>query len=287
MNDVIRPLRAALGLLMAATACGSTHGSLARASIALENGSAAHYVVPSTLTPTGNQKFSLSLMVDGVSATWDYAADLNPDGTSIINGSVTFVNTTAKTVAVHTEFSAPLCPPIAGNTKIGGVASVKLVAGADGGKVGCASDDKELDMAITTGAEALPLFWCPFDLEMSGAGTATTSSAFGTPIPSMNGPEVVADLGHGVALTISPGDKVVMTIIFLAKGDFQKIGESTCVGDANRDRLVDGGDLALVMNEFGSLATCDDASDVNGDGWVDGADLAELLSHWGHCEDPK
>lgn len=287
MTQTTRMMTIALGVL-ATTAClRSAHASLARVAVSLEAGPVSELLVPSSPTPTGNQKFNLSIMADGLSVTWDYAADLDPAGNSIINGSTTFINMTTKTIAVRAEFSAPLCPPIAGGSQIGGVASVKMISNADGGLVACASDEKELDVALISGAPELPLFWCPFELSMSGSGTATTSTTFGAPVPSLPGPAIIADLGHAVTLSISPGDKVVMTLIYLAKGEFQKIDESTCEGDANHDRVVDGGDLAMVVNHFDSLANCGESADVNGDGFVDGADLAELLSHWGACADPK
>jgi hypothetical protein len=49
------------------------------------------------------------------------------------------------------------------------------------------------------------------------------------------------------------------------------------VGDLNADCAVDGGDLALLLNNWGGTGT----GDIDGDGTVGGGDLAALLNNWG------
>ena len=49
------------------------------------------------------------------------------------------------------------------------------------------------------------------------------------------------------------------------------------VGDLNGDGVVDGGDLTILLGNWGSSGV----GDLNGDGIVDGADLAILLGNWG------
>ena len=49
--------------------------------------------------------------------------------------------------------------------------------------------------------------------------------------------------------------------------------------DLDGSGSVDAGDLAILLNAWGSCAGC--AADIDGDGTVDGADLATLLSSWG------
>jgi len=50
-------------------------------------------------------------------------------------------------------------------------------------------------------------------------------------------------------------------------------------GDLNGDGVVDGADLGILLNSWGSCVGC--AADLNGDGVVDGADLGILLNNWG------
>ena len=58
--------------------------------------------------------------------------------------------------------------------------------------------------------------------------------------------------------------------------------KSSCPGDLNFDRSVDGEDLAVLMSRWGSSARADQ---VDGFGAVDGGDLAALLGSWGACPD--
>ena len=49
------------------------------------------------------------------------------------------------------------------------------------------------------------------------------------------------------------------------------------LGDLNRDRRVDGADLALLLNEWGQPSVC---CDLDNDGTVGGNDLGRLLTDW-------
>ena len=50
-------------------------------------------------------------------------------------------------------------------------------------------------------------------------------------------------------------------------------------GDFNRDGVVDGADLGLLLGAWGRSCV----ADINGDGAVDGTDRALLLAAWGRC----
>jgi hypothetical protein len=55
-----------------------------------------------------------------------------------------------------------------------------------------------------------------------------------------------------------------------------------CQGDANSNRVVDGSDIGVLLNEWGASSPSTMA-DFNHDGQVNGADLGLLLSSWGPC----
>ena len=57
-------------------------------------------------------------------------------------------------------------------------------------------------------------------------------------------------------------------------------GHAQCAGDINSDGRVDGGDLAVVLSNWGTQGS---SADVTGDGIVNGADLAFVLGAWGPC----
>ncbi len=55
-----------------------------------------------------------------------------------------------------------------------------------------------------------------------------------------------------------------------------------CIGNLNGDSAVDGADLGILLNAWGTCAApC--AADLNRDGFVDGSDLGLLLGNWGSC----
>ena len=53
----------------------------------------------------------------------------------------------------------------------------------------------------------------------------------------------------------------------------------SCLGDLNADRTVTGGDLGILLGQWGQAGS----GDLNGDGIVGGADLGLLLGVWGVC----
>jgi predicted outer membrane repeat protein len=55
---------------------------------------------------------------------------------------------------------------------------------------------------------------------------------------------------------------------------------SCCLGDIFSDGLVNGGDLGILLSQWGQSGV---ASDLDANGIVDGADLGLLLSGWGPC----
>ena len=59
-------------------------------------------------------------------------------------------------------------------------------------------------------------------------------------------------------------------------------GNSCCVGDIYVNHIIDGGDLGVLLSEWG-VVTPTTRSDLNQDGFVDGADLGRLLANWGPC----
>lgn len=56
-----------------------------------------------------------------------------------------------------------------------------------------------------------------------------------------------------------------------------------CPADLDGNRLVDGGDLSLLISSWDETNA---ALDLDGDGSIGGGDLAELLADWGSCDEP-
>jgi hypothetical protein len=58
-----------------------------------------------------------------------------------------------------------------------------------------------------------------------------------------------------------------------------------CIGDIYVDRRVDGGDLGVLLANWGPATTssASQACDLDANGAVNGADLGMLLAGWGPC----
>lgn len=59
----------------------------------------------------------------------------------------------------------------------------------------------------------------------------------------------------------------------------QMVEAQSCLGDLNDDGVVNGGDLGILLSNWGGSGP----GDINGDGVIDGADLGILLGAWGPC----
>lgn len=63
--------------------------------------------------------------------------------------------------------------------------------------------------------------------------------------------------------------------------NFSCIEGPACVGDLNTDSIVDGVDVGILVQRWGSD---DSAADMDDSGIVDGADLGAMLLAWGLCD---
>jgi len=57
---------------------------------------------------------------------------------------------------------------------------------------------------------------------------------------------------------------------------------TACPADLDRNGVVEGGDLAILLGAWGSGSA---AQDITGDGLIDGSDVATMLGAWGSCVD--
>jgi uncharacterized membrane protein len=85
------------------------------------------------------------------------------------------------------------------------------------------------------------------------------------------------------ALGISEDGIIVGTGVFngLTRAYAMLPVPATCFGDLNRDDVVDGADLGILLAAWGPADGS--SADLNGDGEVNGADLGLLLAAWGPC----
>lgn len=110
-------------------------------------------------------------------------------------------------------------------------------------------------------------------------GTTTDASTFP--------PDIDAELtiGKAEALGFVDGriDEVMIFDEALDADQIQALFEdpAACLGDLNDDDLVNGGDITVLLGEWGACEGC--AADLNDDGIVNGGDITVLLGAWGPC----
>ncbi len=114
------------------------------------------------------------------------------------------------------------------------------------------------------------------------AGTSTYTLAWNT-IDGGGGTSVGG--GFHLSGTIGQHDAgVLANSEFTLQGGFWGAAIGTpqsppCPADLSGDGVVDGADLGILLNAWGSAG----GADLSGDGIVDGADLGIMLNAWGLC----
>jgi hypothetical protein len=207
----------------------------------------------------------------------DLAGDPDPTATAMINGIVQYTNTSSSTQDVEFSFDLPMCPVIVGDGMMSGSVTVKLTMDTDGGSLECQSGDA-LWSARMDAISNQDLFPGLFILSGSGKSTASTSSTFGLPVPTLGNSDGAGNFGLRQNFSISPGDKVRFTAMYVvtaAPSDFIDCEAVVC--DLNGDSMVNAADLGLLLAAWD---TDDGDADVNVDGTVDATDLGILLSEW-------
>ena len=114
-------------------------------------------------------------------------------------------------------------------------------------------------------------------------GTSITGNSSGQPFASGAGGLRV--IGEQASCVISGNSVICENSATEVGGPYLVSGSASicdCVADFTGDGLVNGGDLGVLLSEWGA-APPSGLGDANHDGMVDGADLTIVLSSWGTC----
>ncbi len=151
-------------------------------------------------------------------ASWDYVADLDPNGNAKLTGNTTVKNKAAEAEDFEVKFRVPVCPFIQNAAKMGGACTVKIVTDANGGAVSTVGPNSVF-AAMIDDVAGPKLFYGPFNMGSTGAGTAETANLFGAPFPGMNVSAVTSDFGVRHLFTLTDGDMTVITSNLVLGGD--------------------------------------------------------------------
>lgn len=271
-----------LGLVAAAAAQVSTAtpGSL---TYMVDGGLPVSVALLGDKLPNGSTKYVATVdAAPGLQLVLQYVVDDFSDPIASMNGQFKCVNTSGATHGVEAKVEFDLCPVLVGGTKVGGTVAVMLTANSDGGSITCLPGADYLWQTWVGEQMAHGLYFCPFQLATTGAGTIQGNTAFGTPIPSKSGPPSAPSLGTRNRFNITNGESFTITSNVVVKS----LGASSpCASDVNADGATDAFDLATIMGQWGSPDSNCAAADVNGDGIIDGLDLSQALGNWGPCSE--
>ena len=151
-------------------------------------------------------------------ASWDYSADLDPNGNAKITGAATIVNKSEAAVDFDVVFEVPICPFIQSASKMGGACTIKLTTNQNGGAISTQGGNAVFT-ALADGGGGGKLFHGPFNMGSTGSGTAQTANVFGAPFPAMASAAVSERFGLRHVFKLTDGDTVLLTTNLVLGGD--------------------------------------------------------------------
>lgn len=151
-------------------------------------------------------------------ASWDYIADLDPNGNAKLNGAATILNKSAAAIDFDVTFEVPICPFIQTGSKMGGSCTIKLTTNANGGAISTQGGNSVFS-ALADGASGSKLFHGPFNMGSTGSGTAQTGNVFGAPFPAAAAAAVTEEFGLRHVFKLTDGDTALITSNLVVGGE--------------------------------------------------------------------
>lgn len=210
----------------------------------------------------------------GLELTFDLAG--NPE--SHLSGNLSIVNELSEDITVVIAVTFSFSPRGSDASDLAASVAVGLTTGPGGGML--SSLPPYLWQALVdeepVGSSA-SLFFHPFHLSHSGAGSSSTTSDFGLPDP-VEGPQVQESIGFEIRFALTDGDRASCTSLYI-------VDPTGCAADLDGDGNVGIEDLAMVLGSWGE---CPDEpeecpADLDGDGEVGISDLLLVVAAWGPC----
>jgi hypothetical protein len=151
-------------------------------------------------------------------ASWDYSADLDPNGNAKLTGAATIINKSGAAIDFDVVFEVPICPFIQNASKMGGACTIKLTTNENGGAISTQGGNAVFT-ALADGGGGPKLFHGPFNMGSTGSGIAQTANLFGAPFPAMQAAAIGDRFGIRHVFKLTDGDTVLVTSNLIVGGD--------------------------------------------------------------------
>lgn len=288
----IRTSTIVTGAALAAAAAGGASadsGYTAELFVQIGGGAPMFFEIDGIVSNSPEAGVAFIGLIESPDGDWQIAYDLsaavNDNGNDVISGALTVDNMSGETLPFYTSLSVPMCPLSSETSLIGGLVSIALQTDADGGSLS-SSGSPSVWSASLDGQEVQGLFWAPYSLATSGAGSMQTYNIFGNPFPGMPSQGMAEDVALNYDFLLTAGDHAVINTTFVVGMDPDAPpapqAQSGCGADINADGFVDYLDLAEVITNWGAEGGCL-SQDTNGDELVNNMDINEVLANWGPC----
>jgi hypothetical protein len=150
--------------------------------------------------------------------TWDFQWGVTGDPDPVVSSNLTVTNNTGSTQTFISVVTLPVSPAITPSSLMGGSVGATVTDLNGGGALLSTVNavGEALYTAQIDGVAVQTLYPNPSSVTVVSPFTSNTlpGLAFGTPIPSAPGPQVLTSIGIQLKFTLSPGDSVGFTSVF-------------------------------------------------------------------------
>jgi hypothetical protein len=165
-------------------------------------------------------------------ASWDYSADLDPNGNAKLTGAATIKNKAVEPIDFDVVFEVPICPFIKVASRMGGSCTIKLTTNQNGGAISTQGGNAVF-IALADSANGPKIFHGPFNMGSSGSGIAQTANLFGAPFPTATTAAVNESFGVRHLFKMTDGESVLLTSMLVVGGEVSNFVECEQASAAN------------------------------------------------------
>jgi MYXO-CTERM domain-containing protein len=194
-------------------ATSATAGSGLEFQLSVDGGAPLVFNPNGTDVGGGVSNYQGKLFDIGYTLSWDLNAKADP----FVSGNIVVVNTGFVTQTYSLTILLPITPAITPSSLIGGSIAGSLTTDDDGGTLSSVGNAPIWE-ALIDGAVVASLLNSPFSVSNPGFGSTGIGPAdFGTPIPSLGGPQALSTIGIRLTFSLTPGDQASFSSVFVVQ----------------------------------------------------------------------